>query len=113
MAHFRHANDLRSLLLDRTRLGEASINRLATALAEILQRGVDWGRAHGRARVAELSFRVEPGRFSLTLADESGWLADDDPRRDGLARAIDEAGFADVEFREGRVLWLARALPVA
>jgi CheY-like chemotaxis protein len=113
VAHFRHANDLRSLLLDRTRLEEVSINRLATALAEILQRGVDWGRAHGRARVAELSFRVESGRFSVTLHDESGWLGDDDPHRDGLARAIDGAGFDDVEFREGGELRLARSLPVA
>jgi CheY-like chemotaxis protein len=111
VAHFRHANDLRSLLLERTLLGEESINRMATSLAAILERGVDWGRAHGRARVADLSFRVDPGKFSLTLHDESGWLSDDDPRRDGLARAIDEAGFDDVDFRENS-LRLARSLPV-
>jgi hypothetical protein len=80
-------------------------------VAEILQRGVDWGRAHGRRQVADVSFRVEPGQFSLTLHDESGWLEQDDPRRDGLARTIAEAGFEQVDFREGRVLWLARSLP--
>ncbi len=111
VAHFRQANDLRSVLLERSRLDEDSVNRLAAALAEILQRGVEWGRRHGRTRVAELSFRVEPLKFSLTLRDDSGWLADDDPRQDGLARAIAEGGFDEVDMRPGRELWLARSLP--
>ncbi len=111
VAHFRHASDLRSVLLDRTGLDEHSINRLAWALAEIFQRGVDWGRARGRGRVAELSFRVEPHRFSLTLLDESGWLGDDDPRQDGLASVIAGAGFDRIDFRESRELSLSLALP--
>jgi CheY-like chemotaxis protein len=111
VAHLRHANELRSMLLERTRLEEDAINRLATALAEILQRGVDWGRANGRGLVADLSFRVEPRRFSLTLRDKSGWLAEDDPRHDGLARAIAGAGFDDVDLRPGREVHLTRTLP--
>ena len=54
-------------------------------LAEIPSsaRGSDWGRSHGRDHVADLDFHLDPGQFALTLHDESGWLRDDDPRRNG------------------------------
>lgn len=111
VAHLRHASEIRSLLLSRTRLDEDSARRLGGSLAEILQRGVDWGRSHKRGRVATLDFRLDPGRFTLTVRDESGWLADDDPRRNGLAALIAGSGFDGVDFREGRELALALDLP--
>jgi DNA-binding response OmpR family regulator len=111
VAHLRYASDLKSLLLARTRLAEESVRRLGGALSEILQRGVDWGRAHGLGRVATLDVRLDPGRFALTLRDESGWLADDDPRSDGLADLLARSGFSDVDFRDGRDLRLVRDLP--
>lgn len=110
VAHLRHASDLRGLLLSRTGLDEDAVRRLGGSLAEILQRGVDWGRSHGRGRVATVDFRLDPGRFDLTLRDESGWLVDDDPRRNGLAALLERAGFDSVEFREGRDLRLVRDL---
>lgn len=111
VAHLRHASDLRSLLLARTGLDEDSARRLGDGLAEVLERGVDWGRSHARDRVATLDFRLDAGRFALTLRDESGWLADDDPRLDGLADLIARAGFDGVEYAEGRDLRLVRDLP--
>ncbi len=113
VAHLRHASELRSLLLARTRLDEDSARLLGDSLAEILQRGVDWGRSHDRDRVARLDFRLDPGRFSLTLRDESGWLRDDDPRRDGFAELLAHGGFDGFEFGEARDLHLVRDLPSA
>jgi CheY-like chemotaxis protein len=108
VAHLRHATDLRSLLLDRTQLDEDAVNRLGDALSGILQRGVDWGRANGRGHIADLGFRLAPGRFALSLYDESGWLRHDEPGRDGLADLIARAEFDEVEFRDGRELRLVR-----
>ena len=111
VAHLRHASDLRSLLLGRSALDEDSVRCLGEALSEILQRGVDWGRSHDQSRVATVDFRLEPGRFALTLRDEVGWLRADDPRQDGLAALLDRAGFDGVDFRNGRELRLVRELP--
>ena len=113
VAHLRHASDLRGLLLARTGLDEEAIRRLGGSLAEILQRGVDWGRSHDRGHVATVEFGFEPDRFALTLRDESGWLRSDDPRQDGLAALLEQSGFDAVEFREGRDLHLVRDLPGA
>lgn len=113
VAHLRHASELHSLLLERSRLDEASARHLGSSLAEILQRGVDWGRSHDRDLVATVDFRLDPGRFLLTLRDESGWLRDDDPRLDGLADLLARAGFDGVDFRDGRDLQLVRELPGA
>ena len=47
----------------------------------------------------------------MTLRDESGWLGDDDPCRNGLADLLDRAGFDGVEFLDRRDLQLVRDLP--
>ena len=111
VAYLRHVSELRALLLFGTRLDEPSVGRLVGSVLEILQRAVDWARSRSLERPASFGFRLDHAQFALTIRDDSGWLADDDPSRDGLAELLDRAGFDRVEFLGGRELRLTTNLP--
>jgi CheY-like chemotaxis protein len=102
-----HASDLRSLLLARTRLGEDDAHRLGASLTGLIQRGVKWGHAHQKGRVATLAFELEAERIAIRLRDESGWFGHDDPLADGIAEILSRGGFRDIDLRDGRDLVLA------
>ncbi len=111
VAYLQQASDIRSLLLSRTTLDEPSIGRLNSALVDILNRGVEWGRKNNCNCIARLGVEVERNHVALTIHDDSGWLRDDDPREDGLARLLADGGFDCVEFCNGRDLRLTCDLP--
>jgi DNA-binding response OmpR family regulator len=104
-------SDLRSLLLSRTHLDEISVTRLGRTISDVLQRGVDWARAHQCDRLATFGFQLHNDSVSLFIHDESGWFLDDDPRQDGLAALLANGGFDSVEFRDGTDLRLTSDLP--
>jgi DNA-binding response OmpR family regulator len=111
LASLQHASDLRSLLLARTRLDEDEAHRLGSSLTELMQRGVRWGQAHCKDRVATLAYEFESKRFAIRLRDESGWFRHDDPLSDGIAEILSRGGFRDVGLRDGADLVLAYELP--
>ena len=111
VAHLRATSDLHSLLLSRTRLDEDVVGLANSALLELLQRGVDWSRAHGIDLVATLQFEVGPDCVALTLHDESGWLAQDDPRNNGIAALLNRGGFDRADLPDDRDLHLTLAVP--
>ncbi len=110
VAHLLAASDLRSLLLARTALDEDEVGRLGSTLLDLLQRGVDWGRAHRRDLVATLDYAIGPDRVAFRLLDRSGWFEDDDPGRGEVAALLARGGFETVEVLDGRELRLARGV---
>lgn len=111
VAHLRLASDLHALLLARTDLDEAAAGRVNACLVETLQRGVDWGRKADREQVATVEYRLDRDRLDLTIRDESGWFRHDHPRLNGFAGLLDDAGFREVDLRDGRELRLSVAAP--
>jgi len=106
-----HLSDLRSLLLTRTRLDEDSVRRIVKVVLEVCENGIEWAREHDRDHVATLSFQLDPGKFALTIHDESGWFGHDVRRRDGLSAQLSDGGIDRIEFRDGRDLTLTCDLP--
>ncbi|MDX2035407.1 MAG: response regulator [Isosphaeraceae bacterium] len=97
LAPFRHLGALRGRLLARTDAPEDRVARWIDALAELLQRGLDWGRGRPRSRVAAVECRIDPQDLVVELLDESGWLAADPPTENGLARVLESGRFERIE----------------
>src|SRR6185312_13957425 len=66
---------LRSLLVARTSLAGPALAVIGDVLEEFRASAAEWGLAHNAGLVATLVFQVQADRFSITLHDESGWLA--------------------------------------
>ena len=99
LASIRDMHHLVSLLLKRTDLPEPAARSIGEALVELALRAADWGAKMGKATVANLRYRIEPGRVVLTLRDLSGWFVEHSPRDpDRLGGIIARAGFDEVAF---------------
>jgi CheY-like chemotaxis protein len=87
----RRLAQLRSQLLAQTPLDLDTVCRVNESLRQLWSHADAWGRKHGVAAVASLSYRVEADRVVLSLRDLSGWFRDD-PRSpaerwpEGIAR---------------------------
>jgi DNA-binding response OmpR family regulator len=93
----RLLGQLRSILVARTSLDLEETHRIVTALKEIWQDALSWGRqSHHRLETA-LGFQVRPDRLAITLRDTSGWLAANSFRPDERwPHAFAAAGFDEV-----------------
>jgi CheY-like chemotaxis protein len=99
LASIRDIHRLVSLVLKRTDLAEPAVRSMGEALVELAVRAAEWGRQVGKPIVANLHYRIEPGRIVLTLRDRSGWFAEHSPRDpDRLGGIIARTGFDEVAF---------------
>jgi CheY-like chemotaxis protein len=107
----RRIGQLRSLLLADSPLGPDASGRVAEALAALWASADAWGRAHGAARVASLSYRLLPDCLVLSLRDLSGWFRDDDRPPEERWPEAAAAGRFDEVFEEqsgGPVVFVTR-----
>ena len=67
--HFRELSRLRTLLLERTRLGEDDARRLHQVLLDLATRALDWGDRKGIGLVATVHYRWEEAAVVIALRD--------------------------------------------
>jgi CheY-like chemotaxis protein len=73
----RMLGQLQNILVARTTLELAAINRIAATLKDIGKDALSWARQSHHRLDAALGFHVQPDRLAITLRDTSGWLAGD------------------------------------
>ena len=113
VAHLLEISRLRSLLLEQTALSEDDGRALDQVLVEVATRAVDWGGRGGHGLVASFHYRRDRDAVAITLRDESGWFADDSPRKpEGLGGLIARGRFDEVACNEsaGQVVMTRRFL---
>lgn len=103
---------LRTLLLARSGLEPAAIERISAAISAIWSNVDAWSRRSGLDRVATLAYALSPETLVLTVHDEAGWLASLEGQAGGsVSPVLTGAGFDQVETdHEAHCLRLVKQL---
>ncbi len=107
---WRQLAQLRNLLVARTPLGLDTIRSIMEALQASARSADLWAHRECQNLVAELTYRLEPGRVSFSMRDCSGWLSHTrfTPGETWL-NALREAEFDEITFdSDGRFLEFSR-----
>jgi CheY-like chemotaxis protein/anti-sigma regulatory factor (Ser/Thr protein kinase) len=104
---------LRSLLLARSALDEEAIGQLSRALMELTQNVLEWGRKQRDSALAEIRYRIDADRLTLTVFDRAGWSSSSDlPHERALGLLVGGGRFDAIHYDEsGTQVELMRWLP--